>query len=196
MILKLSFLLSTLFMGFLAANIFGIVANSKNIIFLFVVFIEFANWFVYSKKRKFYLVRNFLGYPLPPTMYASFYPENALVAPYPLPLTPYPEGVQGYRVRESQGYRGIGVQGYSNKITPEKNYQPKQATTSYEKFLTKGLTPKVYAPLKQASKMQKIFNTIQNIIYNKKKVTLVTIFNFLKIGIEFGFFIDAFKLGS
>lgn len=129
---NLSFSLSLLFMGFLLANIFGILTNNKNIIFLFVLSIEIINYFVYSKPSS-----KFSKY--------FFYPPFDKLSIFKSSLNPCftkaPSKQMGGDIKYNWWYN-------------------------------------------QTKKTSIIFSIIANTL------------NFLKIGFEFGFFIDAFKLGS
>ena len=149
---NLSFSLSLLFMGFLLANIFGILTNNKNIIFLFVLSIEIINYFVYSK------------------------PNNKTIKPF------------------SKFFKYF----LFNQTTPMYFFYPPFKKLSIFKSSFRKASPCfTKAPLKQMD---------GNIKYswwcNQTKKTsiilsaIISTSNFLKIGFEFGFFIDAFKLGS
>ena len=132
---NISFSLSLVFMGFLLANIFGIIANSKNIIFLFVLCIELVNCFIYSYKtsKPFFLNAN----------------PN-----YLLGVLVFPNKIQFSRFFKSS----LKQRNYKRKLKDRDNY------TNYKPSM--------------------VISVISSSL------------NFLKIGFEFGFFIDAFKLGS
>ena len=126
---NLSFSLSLLLMGFLLANIFGILTNSKNVIFLFVLFIEIINYLAYSKRNIY-----------------------------------------------------------------KQSYHMDNITFLYDRF-------SAIQPIKSRLPLKSIFYN-KELEKNKKRIVFLIIsiiissLNFLKVGFEFGFFIDAFKLGS
>ena len=157
-------------MGFLFANFFGIITSTKSVIFVFIMCIELINCLVYTRNSP-------LRQGKPKAIFtfglrkAKLRPEDDLkmaqrksylietinkkqritvgntvrLNAQPLPHTPYPKGVQGYR-------------GTAIKYSFSKNGFAKQI--------------------------------------NHVFIYVLTILNFLKIGFEFGFFVDAFKLGS
>lgn len=119
---NLSFSLSLLLMGFLLANIFGILTNNKNIIFFFVLLIETINYLAYDS-----------------TFLKNFFPKN------------------------------------------KENYRNFTKSNKQQTFLRKSIRQLDFGFLGKKNNKISIF---------------ITTLNFLKIGLEFGFFIDAFKLGS
>ena len=140
--LNLSFSLSLLFTGFLLANIFGIITNSKTIVFLFVLGIELINCFIYSNLQK-------------PSFIDLFAKQN------------------------------LGKISFT-ALNKEKANLRKRSFFNLFSFLFKPFHRK---PL------EKMDNTMKH----RSKIvvsTILTSLNFLKIGFEFGFFLDAFKLGS
>ena len=158
--LNLSFSLSLLFMGFLFANIFGIITSTKSIVFLFILCIELINYFVYTHA--------FACIPL------------------------YPFGVRSKKGIFSS--RTFGVRVKKVKVFEE------NTGYSFDNDKTKRENGTIKEPLSSDSrgiKDSRRGNTkIFNYAFSFALSYAFTILNFLKIGFEFGFFVDAFKLGS
>ena len=142
---NISFSLSLLFMGFLLANIFGIITNGKNIIFLFVLGIELINYFIYSHLQKVSFVNFTLGKKT---------------------LTALDKKKAGDRIGDSNKPSFFNIFNSLLNSLKKKNYK----------------------------------NLLENISMKHRLSIVVSAIasslNFLKIGFEFGFFVDAFKLGS
>ena len=207
---NLSFSLSLLFMGFLFANFFGIITSTKSVIFIFIMFIELINYFVYTQSFCFRFQKS------------KNLPSKSTLLPLPLrlcqrqrkskirrtctPVTPlplYPEGVRGDLIFDflwQKGYRGdltfdflrITFGSFLDRFWRKKErkqpetIQKRLDETENKKALTKNYLSS-NSPL-ATERNAKVFDYVFTYI--------LTILNFLKIGFEFGFFVDAFKLGS
>lgn len=178
---NLSFSLSLLFMGFLLANIFGIMTSSKNIIFLFVLCIELINCFIYSKTIK----------------KTSKFSQSLFSRGYRF---------RSYFVRSPMRSSLDRLQRNQSAADPSKAYTAGRPRVLDEYFLLIWLRlirftyyvtsfgrPKVKVVIDDFKRLKSIDH---NINFKIVISTIVTSLNFLKIGFEFGFFIDAFKLGS
>ena len=176
--LNLSFSLSLLLTGFLLANIFGIITNSKNIIFLLVLGIELINFFIYSCKPS-------LGKKTStPVLTQEYTMPKKLSRKSPF-FSPF------YLVRflnASQYVRRSSKMSYATEgsLKKQKSYQLLFFDFLLDFFKLKGLLA------------YNIKNMDRKMRYKSSRVvsTIASILNFLKIGFEFGFFVDAFKLGS
>ena len=196
---NLSFSLSLLFMGFLFANFFGIITSTKNVIFIFIMCIELINCFVYTQssrlrfrraklkqtslfKRIFFLTKrspeSFFSVQKfsPPSTYDSQRKSKASIprTPYPVPL------------------RGKGVKGYSLGDVPYliAKLRYKMQRDTQPEAIQKRLDAKALTRNYSLSKKRNVK------VFDYVFTYTLTILNFLKIGFEFGFFVDAFKLGS
>ena len=149
--LNLSFSLSLLFTGFLLANIFGIITNSKTIVFFFVLGIELINYFIYSNLQK--------------ASFINFLAKHSLSKKT---LTASDKGKANDRIENSNRSSFLNI--FDSLFSPF-------SLKSYENSL---------------KKMDKHMKHRSSIVVS----TAATSLNFLKIGFEFGFFVDAFKLGS
>lgn len=137
-----SFSFSLLFMGFLLSNLFGILGSSKNIVLLFILYIELTNYFVYTTvSKKAHLLSETQASMKPFSLLRRKIsgPQRSLLSNFPL------------------------------------------------KF-KKSVELLFYKPFDKRNKYQQPRTQDASLIR--------TILNFFKIGLEFGFFIDAFKLGS
>ena len=195
---NLSFSLSLLFMGFLLANIFGIITNSKNIIFLFVLCIELINYFVYSTNSPAvgtnYLqsTKSKLGY-----FSTSSYKTNK-VYPTSYEKTTYLRSGSKSSTKKIVVVPRASLQSEARPVARATNRLENQFSTSNS---SKNRFSKIYKffslflPFENFKKLK----TINHNIGHRSSIVISTIvisLNFLKIGFEFGFFIDAFKLGS
>lgn len=151
--LNLSFSLSLLFTGFLLANIFGIITNSKTIVFFFVLGIELINYFIYSNLQKPSFINLLVNHSLS---------KKTLTTPNETKASDY----------------------LNQKLFNKPSFF-KIFNSLFNLFSLKGYTH----PLK---KMNNHMKHRSSIIVS----TAASSLNFLKIGFEFGFFVDAFKLGS
>ena len=182
--LNLSFSLSLLFMGFLLANILGILTNSKNIIFLFVLGIELINYFTYSSKFNL-LQSNLMLEGSATESLPSVAPTKSIRGPksfFPT-LT--------FKIRNRRKLPLIKLNtGFADVRYAQRRTNKIFYIFYWLRFL---LVPK---------KKQEKLKNIENKTRYKPSVppvfvsTITSSLNFLKIGFEFGFFIDAFKLGS
>ena len=163
---NLSFSFSLLLMGFLLANIFGILTNNKSIIFLFVLCIEIINSLIYSKPSSQKIkVRALRAVDAKRSPFFSI-PVFFLYQPFRKLNNLYDKN--------------------QNTILPELPKKKQSSLRSSGFFLWNAAKSKPLSFL--------CFN-------QRKKVPIIISFfisslNFLKIGFEFGFFVDAFKLGS
>ena len=171
---NLSFSFSLLFMGFLLANIVGIITNSKNIIFLFVLCIELINCFVYSTSETYETVRR----------RASTAGRRASTSGRPKVV------VEAKKTnRFSQSFFST-KNNYSSFFSTRLN----QRLSNLSKF-SKGNSSSLFKRPTQATYNQ-LNKQVDTTWIQKIKEFIITGLNLLKIGFEFGFFIDAFKLGS
>ena len=153
---NLSFSFSLLLMGFLLANIFGILTNNKNIIFLFVLCIEIINSLIYSKSSS-------QKIKLPPVSPFFSIPVFFLYQPF--------KKLNNLNDKNQ------------NAILPalSKKNQSNSKLSLWNTAKSKPLSFLCFIQTKKVSVIISFF---------------ISSLNFLKIGFEFGFFIDAFKLGS
>ena len=229
---NLSFSLSLLFMGFLFANFFGIITSTKNVIFIFIMFIELINYFVYTQifcfrfQKSKNLPSKSTLLPLPLRLYPFGVRKSKIrrtctpVTPLPhypcllrKPLPLYPEEGIAYGERgelplvirwiafgKRKGYRGdfifdflrIAFGSFLDRFWRKKERkQPETIQKGLDETENKKALTKNYlssnSPL-ATERNAKVFDYVFTYI--------LTILNFLKIGFEFGFFVDAFKLGS
>ena len=167
--LNLSFSLSLLFMGFLLANILGILTNSKNTIFLFVLGIELISYFTYSSK-------------------------------FNLLLSNLMSKGSSIQVMEKPNFFFPTLTLKTSNRTKLPLIEPSTTLTNVQRRTNRLFNIFYWLRfLIIAKKKQKELKNIDNQTKYKASIFVLTIIsslNFLKIGFEFGFFIDAFKLGS
>ena len=145
---NLSFSFSLLFMGFLFANLFGIITSTKNIVFVFILCIELINCFVYTQNINFFKKPR-VSIPFSTKKNKRPFSFQTLSI-FTYPVVDFRTSVYSPRARIRGAFRS-----WVNKFKKEDTYT---------------------------------FSLALSYIF--------TILNFLKIGFEFGFFVDAFKLGS
>ncbi len=162
--LNLSFSLSLLFMGFLFANLFGIITSTKSIVFIFILCIELINCFVYTHA--------FACIPLYPFGVQS---KKGI----------FPSRTFGVRVKKVRVFQENTGYSFDDDKTKRENGIIKEPFSSDSRGIKDSLS---FASRGNT----KIFNYAFSFALSYA----FTILNFLKIGFEFGFFVDAFKLGS
>ena len=157
---NLSFSLSLLFMGFLFANLFGIITSTKNIIFVFILCIELINFFVYTQNTGFFRESNGI------TKGNNLTKENTLTF--------------GFLFGDS-----FSITFGDPLVLSEPEIKTQINKTKQKNGNIIKRKSKVTLPFKRGTST---LNLVLSYVF--------TILNFLKIGFEFGFFVDAFKLGS
>ena len=153
--INLSFSLSLVLMGFLLANIFGILTNNKNIIFLFVLCLEIINYLVYCEPSNKKIKPSFFSTPI----YFFYQPFKKLNIFKPL---------------------------YFTKTPLKKNFHSSHSVNHNTE----------YGQWHKQQKRILLKSPLQAIAEGKATSLIIRSLNFLKIGFQFGSFVDAFKLGS
>ena len=178
---NLSFSLSLLFMGFLFANFFGIIISTKNVIFIFIMCIELINCFVYTQSlrlcfRRAKLKQTSLFKRIFFLTKESFFSVRKFSPPstYDNLFFSQKKSKASIPLRlDDASYLRYKMQRDTQPEAIQKRLDAKALTRNYS--LSKKRNVKVF-----------------DFVFTYT----LTILNFLKIGFEFGFFVDAFKLGS